>query len=67
MRKTLLALGIAAIAIPVYDETALAVNNTSSTLQLPFVWQGTLAQYVSETWLAIIGAILILLAVFLPF
>lgn len=67
MRKVLLAAGIAAVGIPAYDEAALAFNNASPSNSLPFIWQGSLANKFPELWLAILGAILILLAVFLPF
>ena len=64
MNKALLALGIAAVAVPLYDEGALLVNETSLNISLPFLWKGAPAEYISETWLAIIGAILILIAAF---
>ena len=70
MNKAILALGIVAVAIPLYDQVALPVNtaisNAGSGVQLPFVWQGPVTQFVSEAWLAIIGAILILIAAFIP-
>lgn len=65
MKQALLGLGILAVAVPAYDEAALYVNNSSASLQLPFIWQGSLANAVPEIWLAIIGALLILLAIFL--
>lgn len=65
MKTALLGLGVLAVAIPVYDEAALYVNNSSASLQLPFIWQGSLANALPEIWLAIAGAILILLAIFL--
>jgi len=64
MNKVLLALGIAAVAIPLYDEGALFVNETSPNVSLPFIWKGAPAEYVSELWLAIIGALLIIVAAF---
>ena len=71
MRKALLIGGIAAVAIPLYDEVAFYVNETSSSVTLPFIWNSqvvaSIGQYVAESSLAILGAILILLAVFLPF
>lgn len=66
MRRTLLALGVAAVAIPAYDEAALAFNESSESSSLPFLWQGSLANSFPEIWLAIAGAILILLSIFLP-
>jgi hypothetical protein len=66
MRKALLAAGVVAVAIPLYDETALFLaEQNGGTQALPFVWKGTVAQWFGEIWLAIVGAILILLAVFL--
>ncbi len=64
INKALLVLGIAAVGIAAYDETALLINNSSPSVTLPFIWQGTVAEYVSELWLVIIGAILILIAAF---
>jgi hypothetical protein len=65
MNKALLALGIAAVAVPLYDEIAFQVNERTA-ITLPFIWKGTIAQSFSELWLALLGAILILVAAFIP-
>ena len=65
MRTALLGLGIVAVGIPVYDQIALSASESGSAT-LPYIWQGSLANAVPEMWLAIAGAILILLAIFLP-
>jgi membrane-bound ClpP family serine protease len=64
--KALLVLGIAAVAIPFYDEVTFQINERTA-ITLPFIWKGTIAQSFSELWLAILGAILILIAAFIPF
>lgn len=68
--KLVLIAGIAAVAIPLYDNVAVPVNaalsNSSSGAQLPFIWRGSVASYFSEMWLAILGGLLILLAAFVP-
>jgi len=66
MRQALLAAGIVAVGIPVYDGIALALGESQGQQVIPILWKGSIADAFSETWLAILGAILILLAVFLP-
>lgn len=57
--------GLAMAGIAVYDQSALLVNGQLGTATLPFIWQGTVAQYVPEIWLAIVGLIFVLIGVFL--
>lgn len=64
MNKALLALGILAVAVPAYEESALAFNNYSTQYSLPSVWPTAVGQYISLSLLAVIGAILILIAAF---
>jgi hypothetical protein len=65
VRGILLGAGILILAVPVYDQIAFAVDQSAGRKAIPLVpasvYQGT----VSATWWAIIGAILILLAIFL--
>jgi len=65
MRKALLTAGIVAVAIPFYDEVALATGKAAGQQTLPFIWENTFGDSIPEIWSAILGAILILLAIFL--
>jgi hypothetical protein len=71
MNKALLALGIALVAVPAYDETVSLINEHSANVTLRHLWGDILwspatgpPAMFSETWLAILGAILILIAAF---
>ena len=64
MNKAVLAIGIVAVAIPFYDEVALQVGSAEGQQVLPFIWKGSVANAIPELWLAIGGALLILLAAF---
>jgi hypothetical protein len=66
VNKALLVLGIVAVGIPVYDQVAFQIDAKTGTATLPFIWQGSVASVISELWLAIIGAILILIAALVP-
>jgi hypothetical protein len=57
--------GAAFIALPVYDAAALAYNTKTGQVSLPILYPAALGQYLPEMWVGIIGAVLILLALFL--
>jgi hypothetical protein len=64
MKNALLVLGFTGVGIAIYDQIALAVDTSTGTATLPFIWKGTVAGWLSEYWLAIIGIILIMIALF---
>jgi len=66
MRQALFGLGIVGVGIPLYDQVALSVNESSSTQSLPFIWQGALANAIPELWIALLGIAFILIAIFIP-
>lgn len=67
MNKALLALGIAAVAIPAWNEVAVYGTNNLQSVTIPyFPGSETIGKYIGMTVLAIIGAILIIIAAFIP-
>lgn len=65
MRGILLGAGILAVGVVVYDQVAFSVDQNSGRQTLPLVPASVYQNTLSATWWAIIGAILILLAIFL--
>jgi hypothetical protein len=65
MRGILLGAGILILAVPAYDQIAFAVDQSAGRQTIPLIPASVYQSTVSATWWAIIGAILILLAIFL--
>jgi hypothetical protein len=65
VRGILLGAGILILAVPAYDQIAFAIDQSSGQQTFPLVPTSVYQNTVSSVWWAIIGAILILLAIFL--